>query len=65
MADRGFKIKDDLAAYQCTLAIPPIACRTLQLSTADVRDTSRIANLRIFVEQAIGRVKWYISHLIK
>ena len=56
MVDRGFKIKDWLAFYQCSLAIPPSKHSGLQMSETDVRDTSRIANVRIYVEQAIRRM---------
>ena len=59
MVDRGFKIKDLLAFYQCTLAIPPSKHGGLQMSEFDVKDTSRIANVRIYVEQAIRRMKTF------
>ena len=55
MADRGFKIKTDLAAKQCTLAIPPSAAKGVQMRTKDVQTTSRIANVRIHVERVIKR----------
>ncbi|GFR82126.1 THAP domain-containing protein 4 [Elysia marginata] len=59
MEDRGFKIRDSLANLQATLTIPP-SCRTaLQMRKDDVTSTSRIANVRIYVEQAINRIKWY------
>ena len=29
------------------------------MTTGDVQETSRIANVRIFVEKAIARVKWF------
>ena len=57
MADRGFKIKDDLVMKRCTLAIPPSAAKGNQLTEEDVRETKRIANIRIYVEQAIKRIK--------
>ena len=57
MADRGFKIKTDLAMHQCYLSIPPSAAKGSQMTGSDVRETSRIANVRIFVEQAIKRMK--------
>ena len=57
MADRGFKIKTDLAAKQCTLAIPPSAAKGVQMRTKDVQTTSRIANVRIHVERVIKRLK--------
>ena len=59
MADRGFKIKTDLAMYQCTLTIPPSAAAGVQMCNSDVQKTSSIANVRIYVEQAIKRLKDY------
>ena len=59
MADRGFKIKTDLAMYQCTLTIPPSAAAGVQMCNAGVQMTSSIANERIYVEQAIKRLKDY------
>ena len=53
MADRGFKIKTDLAMKQCTLSIPPSVAKGKQMTADDVKQTSNIANLRIYVEQAI------------
>lgn len=57
MTDRGFKIKGVLAFYQCTLTIPPSKHTNLQMTSKDVKETSKIANVRIYVEQAIGRMK--------
>ena len=57
MADSGFKIHDLLSFYQCSLAIPPSKHANLQMSASDVQKTSLIANVRIYVEQAIKRVK--------
>ena len=57
MADRGFKIRDDLAMYQATLAISPSTVGNFQMATQDVAETSRIANVCIYVKQAIGRLK--------
>ena len=59
MVDRGFKIRDLLAFYQCSLTIPPSKHGGLQMSNTDVQDTSRIANVRIYVEQAIRRIKTF------
>ena len=59
MADRGFKIKTDLAYKQCTLCIPPSACKGIQMSKEKVQETSNIANVRIYVEQAIKRMKHF------
>ena len=57
VADRGFKIKTELAMKQCNLAIPPSATEEAQMLSNDVKETSNIANVRIYVEQAIGRLK--------
>ena len=59
MADRGFKIKDLLAYNQCTLTIPPSTISSMQMSQGDVKKTCKIANVRIFVEKAIRRIKEY------
>ena len=57
MADRGFKIEDLLNYYQCTLAIPPSKNKCQQMTKKEVKETSKIANVRIYVEQAIERMK--------
>ena len=61
MADRGFKIHDILAFYQCTLTIPPSKHTNLAMTASNVRNTSKIANVGICVEQAIKRMKEYRS----
>ena len=37
MADRGFKIKDDLLMRRCTLAIPPSAAVRNQIVAKDLK----------------------------
>lgn len=59
MADRGFKIKSYLTMKRCYLAIPPSAAKGNQMISDDVAVTSKVANVRIFVEKAIARVKWF------
>ena len=59
MADRGFPIKEDLLLRHATLTIPPSAKGQEQMSTKDVETTKHVANLRIHVERAINRMKWY------
>ena len=59
MTDRGFKIKEDLMMVQAKLAIPPSTIGSLQMTRSDVSETSKIANVRIYVEQAIGRLKTF------
>jgi hypothetical protein len=53
MADRGFKIEELLASHQCRLAIPPPSHTALQMSRDDVRETSKIANVKMYEEKAI------------
>ena len=57
MADRGFKIREDLLAISANLAIPPSSAATMQMRAKDVKETSQIANVRIHVERAIRRIK--------
>ena len=42
---------------QAKLAIPQGTLGSLQMTSNDVTETSRIAKVRIYVEQAIGRLK--------
>ena len=58
VADRGFKIKTILA-LQCTLAIPPSGAKGIQFTSAQSKETSTVANVRIYVEQAIKNLKDY------
>ena len=57
MADKGFDIKDVLAPFEVHLNIPPFLSKKQQLSSKQVMETHRIAELRIYVEHAIGRIK--------
>ena len=57
MADRGFKIREDLLAVGSNLAIPPSSAASMQMHCKDVKETSQIANVRIHVERAITRIK--------
>ena len=41
----------------CSLCIPPSKAASMQMLPGDVKKTSSIANVRIYVEQAIGRMK--------
>jgi len=57
MADRGFKIREDLLVIGSNLAIPPSSAASMQMRSKDVKETSQIANVRIHVERAIRRIK--------
>lgn len=57
MADRGFKIREDLYIYQCSLTIPPSVRANAQMTPADCKKNIVFANLRIKVENVIGKLK--------
>ena len=59
MADRGFKIETILALHQCTLAIPPSGAKGVQFTSVQSKETFTVANVRIYVEQAIKNLKDY------
>ena len=63
MTDRGFKIREELMFRMVSLCIPPSMAASMQMIPADVRKTSTVANVRIYVEQAIGRMN--VFHIIK
>ena len=62
MADRGFNIRDLLLDRKATLNIPPFTRKTSlgnkkKLNVAEIKQTRKIAKLRIHVERAIERMK--------
>ena len=57
MADKGFLIQDMLAPLGVRLNVPPVLKSNSQMAPEDVILTKKIAQLRIHVERAIGRVK--------
>lgn len=59
MANRGFKIQDMQALSQCTLGIPPSKHTNVRMTATDIKKYSRIENVRIYVEQAIARMKTF------
>ena len=63
MADCGFKIREELMLVMATLCIPRSKAASMQMLPSEVRKTSNIANVRIYVEQAIGRMK--VFHVLK
>ena len=63
MADQGFKMKTDLAMKQCALCIPPSAAKGNQMTSSDVKKAPNIANVRIYAEQAVKRMKEF--HILK
>lgn len=59
LADRGFPIQEDLLLRHCHLEIPPSSSGLAQMSGPDVKKTKDVANARIHVERAIGRIKQF------
>ena len=59
MADKGFTIAEDLLVRHCQLHIPTGKRGSEQMRKEDVTKTKEVANLRIFVEQAIRRLKTF------
>ena len=59
MAACGFKIKSDLTFHRFFLLIPPSTSKGNQGTCRDTRETSKVANARMFVEKAIARIKWF------
>ena len=57
MANQGFKIKTDLTMSQYTLAISPSAACGAQMTNSQTKLTSAVANCRVYVEQAIKKLK--------
>ena len=54
-----FKIQNMLAFCQCTLTIPPSKHTDIQMAATNIQKASRIANVRIYVEQAIAIMKTF------
>ena len=59
MADKGFVIQDLLTPIGVRLNIPPFLDSKTQMPSEDVLLTKKIAQLRVHVERAIGRIKEY------
>ena len=63
LADRGFLIRDELAAYGATLRIPSFTKGKTQLSAQDVDTSRQLSRVRIHVERVIGR--WKIFKILQ
>ncbi|XP_047146299.1 uncharacterized protein LOC124819130 [Hydra vulgaris] len=57
MADRGFRIQEELLLRFCTLMTPPGALLKSQMIASECKKTKKIANLRIHVEKVTNRMK--------
>ena len=49
--------------WMAKLCIPPSKAASMQMLRSDVRKTSSIANVRLYVEQAISRMR--VFHILK
>lgn len=59
MVDKGFTIKEELMSRGADLIIPPAAKGQVQSIGKETKLTKKVANLRIHVERAINRIKWF------
>ena len=60
MADcRGFQIREEVMLRFCSLSVPPGARVKSQMTMSECKKTKDVANLRIHVERAINRIKFY------
>ncbi|KAK0151008.1 hypothetical protein N1851_007884 [Merluccius polli] len=57
MADKGFRIEEEVENLGLHLNIPPFACSTGQMTNAEIKATEKIARHRVHVERAIARIK--------
>ena len=59
MADRRFTIQEELLHHYCHLVIPPGKRAKSQMTESECLKTKTVANLRIHVERAINRIKYF------
>lgn len=59
LADRGLPIREELLLRYANLVIPPPGSGIQQMTRENVEKTKSIANVRIHVERAINRIKWF------
>ena len=59
MANRGFQIKEELMLKICTLSAPTGARVKAQMTTAECKTTKDVANLGIYLERTINRIKTF------
>ena len=59
MADKGFKIVQELNKLGLKLNIPPFASSACQMSSADNELTQKIARHRIHIEKLTAKIKHF------
>ena len=58
-ADRGFLIAEEVATREAVLEIPSFTRGKSQMPAKDVDESRRVAQVRIYVERVIGRLKTF------
>ena len=58
-AERGFQIQKDLFLNFCRLVVPSSARVESQMTKSEVKKTKEVPNLRILVERAINRTRFF------
>lgn len=59
LADRGFQIQREVTLQNAFLMVPPSRRGVAQMTQGEVKKTKEIANHRIYIEQAIRRMKYF------
>lgn len=59
LADRGFPVREELLVKQAELVLPPAAKGATQMTSAEIGQTKKVANVRIHVERVIRRLKHF------
>lgn len=59
LADRGFPLREILLVKQAELVLPPAGKGATQMTSDQVSQTKKVANVRIHVERVIRRLKQF------
>ena len=59
LADRGFPVREHLLMKSAELVLPPAGKGASQMTSNQVRQTKKVANVRIHVERVIRRLKLF------
>ena len=59
IVETGFQIQEDLLLNFCRLVVSPSARVESQMTTSEAKKTKEVAKLRIHVERAINRIRFF------
>ena len=59
IVETGFQIQEDLLLNFCRLVVSPGARVESQMTTSEAKKTKEVAKLRIHVERAINRIRFF------